>query len=111
MATTDAKGMYAIDGMKIGTYTVSVRFPSIYFNDIRVKVLPSEPQLPIIIPHRYRFCTRVLLTVCPLYDLEICHFGVHNILFACTDVLRGYSSVNWDDHHFSEQDYGYRVTS
>lgn len=50
---TDSRGFYGLDGMKSGTYTLSVKAPSIYFNDVSVNVLPSEPTLPLITPSRF----------------------------------------------------------
>ena len=52
VAKTDAQGLYAIDGMKAGTYTISIKASSLYFDDARVKVMPSDPTLPKMIPSK-----------------------------------------------------------
>lgn len=52
-AVTDSRGSYTVEGVKAGsTYQISVKYPSIYFDDVTVKVVPSEPQLPTIFPSR-----------------------------------------------------------
>ncbi|XP_067940319.1 BOS complex subunit NOMO3-like isoform X2 [Watersipora subatra] len=61
VATTDSQGLYAVDGMRAGTYTISVQAPHLYFDDIQVKVLPSDPLLPKIIASRFDLCGKILV--------------------------------------------------
>ncbi|KAF6032904.1 hypothetical protein EB796_008789 [Bugula neritina] len=61
VAKTNSHGSYAIDAMKSGTYTLNVKAPSVYFEDVKVKIVPSEPQLPLIIPSRFDVCGKISL--------------------------------------------------
>jgi hypothetical protein len=52
LATTGADGIYHLDSMKSGTYSLQIEAPRMSFDVTTVKVTPNTPQLPDIIAAR-----------------------------------------------------------
>ncbi|KOC70780.1 Nodal modulator 2 [Habropoda laboriosa] len=68
IATTDANGKYVLDNMKAGQYTLKAEsgtYPflsSSPFITKTVKISPSSPELPVLIPAAYKLCGKVTLS-------------------------------------------------
>ncbi|XP_076247163.1 BOS complex subunit NOMO3 isoform X2 [Calliopsis andreniformis] len=62
VATTDRNGKYALDNMKAGQYTLKAESADVLFDEKMVKISPSSPELPILIPSAYKVCGKVTLS-------------------------------------------------
>nr|XP_022914700.1 nodal modulator 1 [Onthophagus taurus] len=60
VAKTDQNGIYALEKIKAGVYTLSVRADNYQFDQKTVKINPSISQLPEIYPASYLFCGHVI---------------------------------------------------
>ncbi|XP_029039674.2 nodal modulator 3 [Osmia bicornis bicornis] len=62
IATTDKNGKYVLDNMKAGQYTLKAESEDLMFNEVSVKISPSSPELPVLIPASYKVCGKVTLS-------------------------------------------------
>ncbi|OAD52229.1 Nodal modulator 1 [Eufriesea mexicana] len=62
VAITDENGKYVFDNMKAGQYTLKAESEDLLFNYKSVKISPSSPELPVLIPTAYKVCGKVTLS-------------------------------------------------
>ncbi|CAK9802616.1 Nodal modulator 3 [Anthophora quadrimaculata] len=62
VTTTDANGKYVLDNMKAGQYILKAECEDLLFNEKMVKISPSSPELPVLIPAAYKLCGKVTLS-------------------------------------------------
>ncbi|XP_017891823.1 nodal modulator 3 [Ceratina calcarata] len=62
VAVTDKNGKYVLDNMKAGQYTLKAESEDLLFNDKSVKISPSSPELPVLVPAAYKVCGKVTLS-------------------------------------------------
>ncbi|KAK1126581.1 hypothetical protein K0M31_004211 [Melipona bicolor] len=63
VAITDEHGKYVLDNMKTGQYTLKAESENLIFDDKLVKISPSSPELPVLIPSAYKVCGKVILSI------------------------------------------------
>ncbi|KAK9299267.1 hypothetical protein QLX08_007630 [Tetragonisca angustula] len=63
VAITDEHGKYVLDNMKAGQYTLKAESENLMFDDKLVKISPSSPELPVLIPAAYKVCGKVILSI------------------------------------------------
>ncbi|KAF7383822.1 hypothetical protein HZH68_014579 [Vespula germanica] len=62
VAVTNENGKYTIDNVKAGQYTLKAEADNVQFEERTVKVFPSSPELPVLIPLMYKVCGKVTLS-------------------------------------------------
>ncbi|CAL7942843.1 unnamed protein product [Xylocopa violacea] len=62
VGVTNENGKYVLDNMKAGQYTLKAESEDLLFNEKLVKISPSSPELPILIPAAYNVCGKVTLS-------------------------------------------------
>ncbi|XP_048249948.1 nodal modulator 1-like [Haliotis rufescens] len=63
--TTASDGLYHLDNMKTGTYTLNVETDHIFFDELSVKITPNTPQLPDIVASGFSMCGEVVIDRVP----------------------------------------------
>ncbi|XP_011332456.1 nodal modulator 3 isoform X2 [Ooceraea biroi] len=62
VAVTDANGKYVLDNMKAGQYTLRAESENVQFSEKTVKISPSSPELPVLVPSAYKVSGKVTLS-------------------------------------------------
>ena len=62
VAIADANGKYVLDNMKAGQYSVKAESKDVLFDERSVKISPSSPELPLLVPSAYKVCGKVTLS-------------------------------------------------
>ncbi|XP_015179273.1 PREDICTED: nodal modulator 1 [Polistes dominula] len=62
VAMTNEDGKYTVDNVKAGQYTLKAEASNVQFEERTVKVSPSSPELPVLIPLTYKVCGKVTLS-------------------------------------------------
>lgn len=55
-ATTTAEGVYVLNNVTAGSYTIQANKEHYFFNPVKVQVTPNTPRLPVITPISYHLC-------------------------------------------------------
>ncbi|XP_073255709.1 BOS complex subunit NOMO3-like [Porites lutea] len=64
-ATTTAEGVYVLNNVTAGGYTIQANKENYFFNPIKVQVTPNTPRLPVISPFAYHLCGKLKFDVFP----------------------------------------------
>ncbi|KYM94379.1 PREDICTED: nodal modulator 3 [Cyphomyrmex costatus] len=62
VAITDKNGKYVLDNMKAGQYTLKAESANVQFSERTVKISPTSPELPILVPSAYKVSGKVTLS-------------------------------------------------
>ncbi|XP_025074789.1 nodal modulator 3 [Pogonomyrmex barbatus] len=62
VAVTDKNGKYILDNMKAGQYTLRAESANVQFSEKTVKISPTSPELPVLIPSSYKVSGKVTLS-------------------------------------------------
>ncbi|TGZ54225.1 Nodal modulator 2 [Temnothorax longispinosus] len=62
VAVTDKDGKYVLDNMKAGQYTLRAESANVQFSERTVKISPTSPELPVLIPSAYKVSGKVTLS-------------------------------------------------
>ncbi|KAL6255181.1 hypothetical protein P5V15_013514 [Pogonomyrmex californicus] len=62
VAVTDKNGKYVLDNMKAGQYTLRAESANVQFSEKTVKISPTSPELPVLIPSAYKVSGKVTLS-------------------------------------------------
>ncbi|XP_012218077.1 BOS complex subunit NOMO3 isoform X2 [Linepithema humile] len=62
IAVTDKNGKYVLDNMKTGQYTLRAESANVQFSEKTVKISPSSPKLPVLVPSAYKVSGKVTLS-------------------------------------------------
>lgn len=82
VAITDNHGKYVLDNMKAGQYILKAESEDLLFTDKSVKISPSSPELPVLIPTAYKICGKVTLST--RGDLNNRKVSIHNTAITFT---------------------------
>ncbi|KAJ7333033.1 Nodal modulator [Desmophyllum pertusum] len=59
IATTTAEGVYVLNNVTAGGYTIQANKEHYFFNPLKVQVTPNTPRLPAITPTAFHLCGRL----------------------------------------------------
>ncbi|KYQ48115.1 Nodal modulator 3 [Trachymyrmex zeteki] len=62
VAVTDKNGKYVLDNMKAGQYTLKAESANVQFSERTVKISPTSPELPVLVPSAYKVSGKVTLS-------------------------------------------------
>lgn len=62
IAVTDKNGKYVLDNMKAGQYTLRAESANVQFSEKTVKISPTSPELPVLVPSAYKVSGKVTLS-------------------------------------------------
>ncbi|KAG5329392.1 NOMO3 protein, partial [Acromyrmex charruanus] len=62
VAVTDKNGKYVLDNMKAGQYTLKAESENVQFSERTVKISPTSPELPVLVPSAYKVSGKVTLS-------------------------------------------------